>query len=49
MCKLRAAKEKKFGLLDEANSQRREANEMREVAEQTEKSIETQKERLKNL
>ena len=46
---VRAANEKKFGLLDEANSKRREANEMREVAEQTEKAIETQKERLKNL
>ena len=47
---VRAANEKKFDLLDEANCKRSEANEMREVTtEQTEKTIETQKERFKNL
>ena len=36
---VRATNEKKFDLLDEANCKRSEANEMREVAEQTEKAI----------
>ena len=40
---VRAANEKKFDLLDEANCKRSEANEMRELAEQTEKAIATQK------
>ena len=45
----RAANEKKFGLLDEANNKRSEATEMREAATEISKTISTQKERLKNL
>ena len=40
---VRAANEKKFGLLDEANSKRSEANEMREAATEILKTISTQK------
>ena len=46
---VRATNEKKFDLLDEANCKRSEANEMRELTEQIEKAIATQKERFKNL
>ena len=46
---VRAANEKKFGLLDEANNKRSEATEIREAATEISKSISTQNERLKSL
>ena len=46
---MKAAKEKKFGLLDEANRKRDEAKKMKEAAEEASKAIAAQKDRLKNI
>ena len=46
---MKAAREKKFGLFDEANRKRDEAKKMKEAAEEASRAIATQKDRLKNI